>query len=277
MTDELNTKYENLKTYFQKLGSAAIAFSSGVDSTFMLKVAHQVLGDKVVAVTARSHFFPVREKDEASDFCKKEGIKHIIVEIEELAIPGVKENPKNRCYLCKHALFEKFIEIAKKENLACVCEGSNLDDNGDYRPGLQAVAELGVKSPLRECGLWKSEIREISKELGLHTWKKPSFACLASRFVYGETITTEKLAMVEKAEQFLLDLGFEQERVRIHNFDTGETSGSIARIEVNPEDFNKVLQHQIAIVDEFKKLGFNYVSLDLQGFRTGSMNELLKK
>lgn len=275
MTDELNKKYEDLKNYFKQLGSAAIAFSSGVDSTFMLKVAHDVLGNKAVAVTARSHSFPAREKNEAAEFCKKEGIEHIFIDSEELNIPGFKQNPKNRCYICKHELFEEIIEVAKQHGLAYVCEGSNLDDNGDYRPGLQAVAELGVKSPLRECNLWKSEIRAISKELGLNTWKKQSFACLASRFVYGETITVEKLDMVDKAEQLLLDLGFEQERVRIHSFGNGETSGTIARIEVNPNEFSKVLAHQEIIVSEFKKIGFNYVSMDLQGYRTGSMNETI--
>jgi len=277
MTEELNKKYEDLKNYFKELGSVAVAFSSGVDSTFMLKVAHDVLGDKAVAVTARSHSFPAREKNEAAEFCKKEGIEHIFVDSEELKIPGFEKNPKNRCYLCKHELFEEILEVAKQHNLAYVCEGSNLDDNGDYRPGLQAVAELGVKSPLRECNLWKSEIRAISKELGLETWKKQSFACLSSRFVYGETITVEKLDMIDKAEQLLIDLGFVQERVRIHSFGTGETSGTIARIEVNPDEFPKVLENKDKIVEEFKKIGFSYVSMDLQGYRTGSMNETLKR
>ncbi len=276
MTEELNKKYEMLKEYFKQLGSAAIAFSSGVDSTFMLKVAHDVLGDKAVAVTARSHSFPAREKNEAADFCKKEGIEHIFIDSEELNIPGFKQNPKNRCYLCKHELFEKIIEVANQYGLTYVCEGSNLDDNGDYRPGLQAIAELGVKSPLRECNLWKSEIRAISKELGLSTWKKQSFACLASRFVYGETISIEKLDMVDRAEQLLIDMAFEQVRVRIHSFGNGETSGTIARIEVNPNEITKLVQNRESIVREFKKIGFNYVSMDLQGYRTGSMNETIK-
>ena len=276
MTEELNKKYEMLKEYFKQLGSVAIAFSSGVDSTFMLKVAHDVLGDNAVAVTARSHSFPAREKNEAADFCKKEGIEHIFIDSEELNIPGFKQNPKNRCYLCKHELFEEIIEVAKQHGLTYVCEGSNLDDNGDYRPGLQAIAELGVKSPLRECNLWKSEIRAISKELGLSTWKKQSFACLASRFVYGETITIEKLDMVDKAEQLLIDMGFEQVRVRIHSFGNGETSGTIARIEVNPDEITKLVLNRETIVSEFKKIGFNYVSMDLQGYRTGSMNETIK-
>ncbi|MBR5402430.1 MAG: ATP-dependent sacrificial sulfur transferase LarE [Treponema sp.] len=275
MTEQLNTKYESLQNYFKQLGSVAIAFSSGVDSTFMLKVAHDVLGSKVVAITVRSPLFPAREKNEASDFCKDQSIEHIFIESDELNIPGFKENPKNRCYLCKRELFEKIINVAKEHGLAHVCEGSNLDDNGDYRPGLKAIAELGVKSPLRECNLWKSEIRAISKELGLPTWKKPSFACLASRFVYGENITAQKLEMVDKAEQLLLELGFVQERVRIHSFGTGETSGTIARIEVNPDEFSKLVENREKIVNEFKQLGFNYVSMDLHGYRTGSMNETL--
>ncbi len=276
MTEELNKKYEALKNYFSQLGSVAIAFSSGVDSTLLLKVAHEVLGDKAAAITARSHSFPAREKNEAEEFCKKEGIEQIFIDSEELDIPGFKQNPKNRCYLCKQELFSKIIETARQRGIACICEGSNLDDNGDYRPGLKAIAELGVKSPLRECGLWKSEIRAISKELGLKTWKKQSFACLASRFVYGETITIEKLDMVDKAEQFLIDLGFEQERVRIHSFGNGETSGTLARIEVKADDFYRLLENHEKIVNEFKKIGFNYVSMDLQGYRSGSMNETLK-
>ena len=200
----------------------------------------------------------------------------IFIDSEELNIPGFKQNPKNRCYLCKHELFEEIIGVAKQHGLSYVCEGSNLDDNGDYRPGLQAIAELGVKSPLRECNLWKSEIRAISKELGLSTWKKQSFACLASRFVYGETISIEKLDMVDKAEQLLIDMGFEQVRVRIHSFGNGETSGTIARIEVNPDEITKLVQNRETIVSEFKKIGFNYVSMDLQGYRTGSMNETIK-
>lgn len=275
MTEELNNKYEALKNYFKDLGSAAIAFSSGVDSTLMLKVAHDVLGHKAIAITARSHSFPVREKIEAEDFCHKEGIKHIFIETNELEIPGFKENPKNRCYLCKREIFNSIIEASSQNGITFVCEGSNLDDDGDYRPGLQAIAELGVKSPLRECNLWKSEIRAISKELGLGTWKKQSFACLSTRFVYGETITAKKLDMIDKAEQLLLDLGLTQERVRIHSFKTGQTDGTIARIEVNPDEFPKIMENKEQIVSTFKTIGFNYVSLDLQGYRTGSMNETI--
>lgn len=262
-------KYKKLQDNLRNLGSAAIAFSSGVDSTFLLKTAHDVLGDKVIAVTASSCSFPKRELEEAKKFCQENGIKHIICESEELDIEGFRQNPVNRCYLCKHELFEKIWEIAKENHLAAVAEGSNMDDNGDYRPGLIAVKELNVKSPLREVELSKAEIRELSKQLGLPTWDKQSFACLSSRFVYGETIDEKKLRMVDQAEQLLLDLGFHQVRVRIH--------GTIARIEVLPEEIEKIVEPAVRaqITEKFREFGFTYVALDLEGYRTGSMNETL--
>lgn len=269
MNQELLQKYETLKAYIRQLGSVAVAFSSGVDSTFLLKVAHDELGDKAVAVTARSCSFPKRELEEAVAFCKQEGIEQVIVDSEELEIEGFRHNPKNRCYLCKHELFEEMLEVAKQYNLAFVAEGSNMDDNGDYRPGLQAVAELGIKSPLRYANLTKSDIRKLSKSLGLSTWDKQSFACLSSRFVYGETITEEKLHMIDWAEQLLLDMNFHQVRVRIH--------GTMARIEVLPEELERLIQpeNRVKIVESFKHYGFSYVTVDLQGYRMGSMNETM--
>lgn len=265
----MQEKLNNLKSYLKSLGSVAIAFSSGVDSTFLLKVAHDILGANAIAITVRAHSFPKREMNESSEFCKSEGIQQFFCDVNEMDIPGFAENPRNRCYLCKNEIFTKIIDTARQNGIVHVCEGSNMDDLGDYRPGLQAVAELGIKSPLRECQLYKNEIRTLSKEMNLPTWQKPSFACLASRFVYGEKITSEKLDMVDKAEQFLLDLGLMQERVRIH--------GTLARIEVLPEEFDIVLEHRQEISSELKKIGFSYVALDLQGYRTGSMNETIKK
>jgi uncharacterized protein len=268
-TMELNEKYHSLRAALQALGSVVVAFSGGVDSTFLLKVAHDVLGDRAIAVTAASCSFPERELKEAKAFCAAQGIRHIVCQSEELDIEGFRQNPKNRCYLCKHELFEKIWAIAKAEGFQAVAEGSNMDDNGDYRPGLIAVAELGVQSPLRGASLTKAEIRQLSRELGLSTWNKQSFACLSSRFVYGETIDEARLHMVDQAEQLLLDFGFHQVRVRVH--------GTIARIEVLPEEFPKLLEERIreTVYHQFKALGFSYVTMDLGGYRTGSMNEVL--
>ena len=258
-----------LKKYLLELGTAAVAFSGGVDSTFLLKTAHDVLGDGCIAVTAYSEYFPEWESEEAKAFCEKEGIRQILVKTREMEDEEFCKNPKNRCYICKKALFGELQKIARKEGMNEIIEGSNMDDLGDYRPGLQAIRELGIKSPLRECGLTKSEIRSLSREMTLPTWKKPSYACLASRFAYGERITKEKLIMVEKSEKLLMELGFEQMRVRMH--------GQMARIEVPENDISRLVQPDIRkrITEELKGYGFSYVTMDLQGFRSGSMNEVL--
>ena len=262
-------KLERLRERLRVIGGAVVAFSSGVDSTFLLRVAHEELGDRVVAATARSHSFPNRELDEATAFCRAEGVRHVVIDSEELDIPGFAENPPDRCYHCKRELFSKLLAFARDNGLAAVLEGSNIDDDGDYRPGRRAIRELGIVSPLHEAGLTKTEIRALSRKMGLPTSDKPSFACLASRFPYGERITVRGLERVEKAEQWLLDAGWglTQLRVRSH--------GDLARIEVPPADIPRLAARASEIAAAFKDLGFAYVTLDLLGYRTGSMNEIL--
>ena len=267
--DELHKKYGSLSERLSSFKSAAVAFSGGVDSTFLLKAAHDALGENVTAITVRSCLFPKREMDEAAEFAKKLGVKHIIIDIDELSIPGFKENPPDRCYICKRELFKKMKTEARKFGAKAVLEGSNTDDMNDYRPGMTAIKELDIKSPLRDSGLSKAEIRALSREMGLPTWQKPSFACLASRFVYGEEITKEKLSKIERAEALLLDMGFTQVRVRLH--------GDIARIELEPSQFPLLLSEDTPerINREIKTLGFKYVTLDLGGYKTGSMNKTI--
>lgn len=261
-------KLEVMQNNLRQLGRVLIAFSGGVDSTFLLQVAHLTLGDAAMAVTARSGVVPKRDVAEAEAFCQRQGIRHLYFDFDELEVPGFAENPPDRCYICKKTLFSNFLRLAA-ENGAQLCEGSNMDDLGDYRPGIKALAELNVHSPLREAQLSKAEIRLLSHKLGLPTWDKPSFACLASRFVYGERITAEKLAAVDKAEQLLWELGFKQFRVRVH--------GDLARIELLAEQLPLAVEDDMraTIYTRLKEFGFAFVALDLQGYRTGSMNETL--
>jgi uncharacterized protein len=265
----LEEKKQKLAAYLGELESVAVAFSGGVDSTFLLKMAHDVLGDKALAVTARSHSFPERELNEAIAFCKNEGIRHVLVESEELEIDGFADNPVNRCYLCKTELMTHLWEVARAQGVKHVAEGSNMDDIGDYRPGLRAIDEQQVKSPLRHAQLGKAEIRLLSRELGLTTWDKQSFACLASRIPYGDKINVERLRMIDRAEQLLLDMGLKQVRVRLH--------GALARIETDGAGMELLMQadNRTRVYKALKSYGFSYVALDLMGYRTGSMNEPL--
>ena len=262
-------KYENLLASLRALGSALVAFSGGVDSAFLMHAAREALGDSVVAVTAASPLFPEREQRDAEAFCRERGIRQVVFPTRELETEAFTRNPPNRCYLCKRALFGQILEIQREQGFAAVLEGSNVDDEGDYRPGMQAVKELGILSPLRACGFAKADIRALSRQFGLPTWDKPSFACLASRFPYGDAITPEKLGSVDRAEQLLLDLGFAQVRVRVH--------GNLARIELPPEQFPRFLQPDVReqVARAFREIGFAYATLDVQGYRTGSMNEVL--
>ena len=267
-------KYEILKNKIAQMGKVAVAFSSGVDSTFLLNTALEVLGkDNVTAFTCVASSFPERERREADEFCKEKGIRQICFDPEILKDPMFVSNPADRCYYCKRIIFDKIKALAEEHGIDHVLEGSNADDISDYRPGFRAIKELGIESPLMDSGLTKDEIRRFSKEQGLLSWNKPSYACLASRFVYGETIDSGRLEMIDKAEQLLIDLGFKQVRVRVH----GMGKNTVARIETMPEDIMRIVSDDVRekIYQGFKEYGFAYVSLDMKGYRMGSMNETL--
>ena len=262
----LSEKKAKLVAILSELESLLVAFSGGVDSTFLLAVAHGILGQRLLAVTAFSPVHPEQEKKAAKALAKKIGARHTLIPSGEMALPNFFRNPAGRCYHCKIHLFGLLLKMAEEKEIQCVAHGANLDDLDDYRPGLQAAREMNIKAPLMDAGLTKADIRELSREMGLETWDKPAMACLASRIPHGSTLTAEKLATVEQAEVVLHKLGFRHCRVRHH--------GSVARIEVPTETFPDILQEGIAaeIIHRLRPLGFDHIALDLEGYVQGSMN-----
>ncbi|MBP5288659.1 MAG: ATP-dependent sacrificial sulfur transferase LarE [Clostridia bacterium] len=265
---EIREKYQNLLTGLKARSKVAVAFSAGVDSTLLLHAACEALGtENVLAITGKLAAFPDREGREAEDFCRERGIRHITVTLNQFTVPGFEDNPLDRCYRCKKALFTAFLATAKEAGFSLLIEGTNGDDPKGYRPGIRALAELGVQSPLKEAALTKDEIRSLSRELGLPTAAKPSLPCLATRFPYGERITPEKIRMADEGERLLLSLGFRDVRVRCHE--------KTARIEVDRDEISRLASPEIreTVTKALRELGFQYVTLDLNGFRSGSWDE----
>ena len=269
MDQALEAKRQKLIDLFREMGGGVIGFSGGVDSTFLFAVAARVLGERALAVTVTSEIHAEWELREAKELAAEIGGRHRVITVRALDIPGFADNPEDRCYHCKIGVFGELRAVAEEERLPYVADGSNVDDRSDYRPGRAALKELGVKSPMEEAGLCKADIRELSKAMELPTWNKPSFACLASRFPYGTPITRENLTVVGSAEEALRDLGLRTLRVRHH--------GDVARLELGPEEFGRVIDGlREEVVRRVKEAGYTYVALDLQGYRTGAMNEALK-
>ena len=270
LTDAVAGKYQRLRAILEEMGDVAVGYSGGVDSTLLLKVASEVLGSRSLAVIGRSETYPTREFEEAVRLAGTIGARYLVVTTEETDNLKFQENPPDRCYFCKTELFGKLAQIAREQGIRNIADGTIVDDMGDFRPGMRAKSEKQVRSPLLEASFSKNDVRELSRHLDLPTWDKPAFACLSSRFPYGTGITRENLTRVDRAETLLRDEGFRFFRVRFHDERT-------ARIEVGPQEIGRLLDDALRerIVSRLKELGFIYVTLDLQGYRTGSMNEAL--
>jgi uncharacterized protein len=270
-------KLEQLQSLLRSYGSCLVAYSGGVDSVFLAYVAHEVLGDKALAALADSPSLPRRELEEAVEIAKRFAIPLRVVATEEFNNPDYLANPNNRCYFCKHELFTQLEPLARKEHFAVIAYGENASDAGDHRPGAKAAGEFQVRAPLKEAGLTKGEIRALSAQLGLPTADKPQMACLSSRVPYGEAVTPEKLSMIERAEYVLRDLGFYDVRVRHHELEAQGVKAPLARIEVGADEMPKLLGDRVysRVAEALKKIGYAHVTLDLQGYRRGSVNEKL--
>ena len=261
-------KYDRLRGLLAEMGSAAVAYSGGIDSTLVAKVAFDVLGSRAMALTAVSPSLASRDRLEAERIAVDIGIRHVQIESHETDDPRYQENNSSRCFFCKTNVYEALIAHAEEQGIRNLADGTNADDVGDHRPGREAARQWGVRSPLQEAGLGKDEIRAIARELGLANWNKPAAACLASRIPYGTEVSSERLSQVERAEDVLVDLGFSELRVRHHD--------AVARIEVPPDRFESVLRHREYITAQLREIGYQYVTLDLAGFRSGSLNEMLR-